>query len=111
MTKDEIEEGQNLILEFIGYKFDGKSWIKGAKRFCDLNIINDWNYLMRVVDYICDYEAVGDFHICGSTVLIISAIDCDDNPISDIEIWHSGGDDKKRAVFEACVKFIKQINK
>lgn len=110
MTEDKIKEGQKLILEFLGYKFNVKFWIKDNRRFSGINIINDWNYLMKVVDFICDYESVGDFEICNSWVQIIAAIEVDE-PINDILIDHSGGDDKKRAVFEACVKFIKLINK
>lgn len=108
MTSEEIKEGQNIILEFLGYKFIVKYWIRGNRRFSGINIINDWNYLMKVVDCICDYESVGDFEICNSWVQIIAAIEVDE-PINDILIDHSGGDDKKRAVFEACVEFIKQI--
>ena len=108
MTEDEIKEGQKLILEFIGWKYDGEFWLKNLKRFPDIQIINDWSYLMKVVDYICDYEVVGDFEISNSYIQIIAAIEVDE-PINDILIDHSGGDDKKRAVFETCVKFIKQI--
>ena len=108
MTSEKIKEGQKLILKFIGYEFDGKFWIKGARRFCDINIIGDWNHLMRVVDYISDYEIVGEFEITNSCVYIISAMEIEE-PMKDILIDHSGGDDKKRAVFEACVEFIKQI--
>lgn len=130
MTEDEIKEGNNLIKEFMEYVYipAGKKdnfgtlrgrWVTkcnlmpfGTRTVLDFQKFEfneSWDWIMPVVDKICDYEVVGDFHICGSTVLIISAIKCDDNPVSDIEIWHSGGDDKKRAVFEACVKFIKQI--
>lgn len=108
MTEDEIKEGQKLILEFIGYKFDGKFWIKGVRRFSDISIINDWSHLMQIVDYICNEEFVADFEICNSYINIVGAIEVD-RPIIDILIDHSGGNDKKRAIFEACVKFIKQI--
>ena len=134
MTEDEIKEGNKLIAEFMGFSKNQFGEIDNTNIYlqwistninCVYDIQHDdfpllnrddywkfhssWDWLMPVVDKICDYEVVGDFHVCGSTVLIISAIECDDNPISGIEIWHSGGDDKKRAVFEACVKFIKQI--
>ena len=136
MTEDEIQSGSELIAKFMGYKpcfshiTDKYGYTQTVDGFlitgkCNignhqedeyenfaiehLRFHSSWDWIMPVVDKICDYEVVGDFHICGSTILIISAIKCDDNPVSDIEIWHSGGDDKKRAIFEACVKFIKQI--
>ena len=126
MTEEEILENNKIIAKFIEYiPIYLNSNYDRLKCFCDEFITcpqckgleeaetygyfhSSWNWLMPVVNKICDYEEVGDFEIGNSYIQIIAAIEVD-KPINDILINHSGGDDKIRAVFEACVKFIKQI--
>jgi len=115
--EDKILNNNKLIAEFMGCRKwpDRDGYVtkfgninSAITTLIQLRFHKEWDWIMPVVDKICDYESVGDFEICNSWVQIIAAIEVDE-PINDILIDHSGGDDKKRAVFEACVKFIKQI--
>jgi len=112
MTVKEIKEGHRLIWDFLGEEFIQREIAPMLGHHYpsldELKFSGSWEWLMKVVDVISDYEAVGDFEIGNSYVQILGSMESDET-INDILIDHSGGDDKKRAVFEACVKLIKQI--
>lgn len=50
MSEEEIKIGNELILKFMSYEFNGKYWIKEARRFPDIDISKDWGTLIRVLN-------------------------------------------------------------
>jgi len=105
-----IEENNKLIAEFLGYetyKMNGVLNVEysenNIRTIQDTHYHIDWNWLMEVVEKIesLGYDVFINTNICRIT-------DVGQNIFEDIECFVNNN--KRQAVYNACVEFVKWYN-
>ncbi len=100
-------ENNKLIAEFLQPSFNGFGTYEFKGSFygsLKLKFHNDWNWLMKVVEKI---ESLGYDVFINTCVCRIT--DVGQDILEDIETFNY--ENKKQAVYNACVEFIKWYNK
>ena len=102
-----------LIAEFMGFQQTTLGWydaeetvirVESVNTFDTLKFDTDWRWLMAVVEKV---ENLGiDVHI---NTCVCRIVDVGEDRFEDIECFVN--DNKKQAVYDACVDFIKWYNK
>lgn len=108
---DNITENNKLIAEFMDLELPLKiSEYSTMISKTNGNYHKDWNWLMEVVEKIESLDCVIDFKVTIEYVEIIARMGKGivfKNCIFDIDYWIN----KRKAVYTACVEFIKWYNK
>ena len=110
---DNIIENNKLIAEFLGFQLTSLGWFDNEEHlinvekdntFDNLKFHSDWNWLMKVVSKIENYNEY-------TSVLFAPqgcAIDC---YVKNGFAFSNDCDTKIEAVYNACIEFIKWYNK